>query len=169
MINLITIFENLINNGRFSIPSNDFSGFFDNSITNVVKFFHTNLFVVELSSDNSTTDTYVRERFIKEISPLEVSIIFNNLFSNSIKANATQIKVIIRKENTQLVIQILDNGVGIKEKDKDYIFDFGYTTRFKGTGLGLYHTKEIIKELNGEIYYNDKNKNETEFVIKVEQ
>lgn len=107
--------------------------------------------------------------FIKEISPLEVSIIFNNLFSNSIKANATQIKVIIRKENTQLVIQILDNGVGIKEKDKDYIFDFGYTTRFKGTGLGLYHTKEIIKELNGEIYYNDKNKNETEFVIKVEQ
>lgn len=107
--------------------------------------------------------------FIKEISPLEVSIIFNNLFSNSIKANATQIKVIIRKENTQLVIQILDNGDGIKEKDKDYIFDFGYTTRFKGTGLGLYHTKEIIKELNGEIYYNDKNKKETEFVIKVEQ
>ena len=107
--------------------------------------------------------------FIKEISPLEVSIIFNNLFSNAIKANATKIKVIIRKNSTQLYIQILDNGTGIKEKDKDYIFDFGYTTRFKGTGLGLYHTKEIIKELNGEIYYNDENRNETEFVIKVEQ
>lgn len=107
--------------------------------------------------------------FIKEISPLEVSIIFNNLFSNAIKANATKIKVIIRKENTQLYIQVLDNGTGIKEKDKNYIFDFGYTTRFKGTGLGLYHTKEIIKELNGEIYYNDENKNETEFVIKVGQ
>lgn len=77
MINLITIFENLINNGRFSIPSNDFSGFFDNSITNVVKFFHTNLFVVELSSDNSTTDTYVRERFIKEISPTDIYSIIN--------------------------------------------------------------------------------------------
>lgn len=107
--------------------------------------------------------------FIKEISPLEVSIIFNNLFSNAIKANATKIKVIIRKDSTQLYIQVLDNGTGIKEKDKDYIFDFGYTTRFKGTGLGLYHTKEIIKELNGEIYYNDENKNETEFVIKVGQ
>lgn len=107
--------------------------------------------------------------FIKEISPLEVSIIFNNLFSNSIKANATKIKVIIKKFDTQLCIQVIDNGTGIKGKDKDYIFDFGYTTRFKGTGLGLYHTKEILEELNGEIYYNDKNKNETEFVIKVEQ
>lgn len=107
--------------------------------------------------------------FIKEISPLEVSIIFNNLFSNAIKANATKIKVIMRKDNAQLYIRVIDNGTGIKEKDKDYIFDFGYTTRFKGTGLGLYHTKEIIKELNGEIYYNDENKNETEFVIKVEQ
>ncbi|MEF2931461.1 MAG: sensor histidine kinase [Clostridia bacterium] len=107
--------------------------------------------------------------FIKEISPLEVSIIFNNLFSNAIKANATRIKVIITKNNTQLYIRVLDNGIGIKEKDKDYIFDFGYTTRFKGTGLGLYHTKEIIKELNGEIYYNDENRNETEFVIKVGQ
>ena len=107
--------------------------------------------------------------FIKEISPLEVSIIFNNLFSNSIKANATKIKVIIRREDKNLYINVLDNGTGIKDKDKDYIFDFGYTTRFKGTGLGLYHTKEIIKELNGEIYYNDQNKKETEFVIKVEQ
>lgn len=107
--------------------------------------------------------------FIKEISPPEVSIIFNNLFSNAIKANATKIKVVMRKYNSQLCIQVIDNGTGIKEKDKDYIFDFGYTTRFKGTGLGLYHTKEIINELNGEIYYNDENKNETEFVIKVEQ
>lgn len=107
--------------------------------------------------------------FIKEISPLEVSIIFNNLFSNSIKANATKIKVTIRKENQNLYINVFDNGNGIKDKDKDYIFDFGYTTRFKGTGLGLYHTKEIVKELNGEIYYNDENKKETEFVIKVEQ
>ncbi len=107
--------------------------------------------------------------FIKEISPLEVSIIFNNLFSNAIKANATKIKVKISKNSNVLYIQVIDNGSGIKDKDKEYIFDFGYTTRFKGTGLGLYHTKEIIKELNGEIYYNDKNKNETEFVIKVEQ
>lgn len=107
--------------------------------------------------------------FTKEISPLEVSIIFNNLFSNSLKANATKIKVIIRKEDKNLYIHVLDNGNGIKNKDKDYIFDFGYTTRFKGTGLGLYHTKEIVKELNGEIYYNDENKNETEFVIKVGQ
>ena len=29
--------------------------------------------------------------------------------------------------------------------------------------------QEIVKELNGEIYYNDENKNETEFVIKVGQ
>ena len=108
-------------------------------------------------------------KFFKEISPLEVSIIFNNLFSNAIKANATKIKVIIKIENKNLYINVLDNGIGIKNKDKDFIFDFGYTTKFKGTGLGLYHTKEIIKELNGEIYYNDENKKETEFVIKVGQ
>lgn len=76
-MNLKEVFENLRNNGRFSITSNDFIQFFDSSIVNLVKFFHTNLFVMELSEDNSITDTYVRESFIKELSPGEIYSIIN--------------------------------------------------------------------------------------------
>lgn len=75
-MNLTDIFKNL-ENGYFRISTNDFEKEFKNSIVDLVKFFHTNLFVIELSEDNSITDSYVRESFIKELSPGEIYSIIN--------------------------------------------------------------------------------------------
>lgn len=76
MINLINIFKNL-EKGSFKISNHDFESQFKNSIVDLVKFFHTNLFAVELSKDNSISDSYIRERFIKELSPGEIYSIIN--------------------------------------------------------------------------------------------
>lgn len=75
-MNLKEIFENL-KKGNFKISTLTFEKEFKNSIVDLVKFFHTNLFVVELSEDNSITDSYVRERFIKELSPADIYSIIN--------------------------------------------------------------------------------------------
>lgn len=51
----------------------------------------------------------------------------------------------------QIVIEISDNGCGIKQEDIGRIFDPFFTTRAMGTGLGLSITKRIIEEHGGRI------------------
>ncbi len=52
-------------------------------------------------------------------------------------------------DGINLVIQ--DNGTGIPPGDEDKIFDFFYTTKPKGTGLGLALVQRTIEEHRGKI------------------
>jgi PAS domain S-box-containing protein len=58
----------------------------------------------------------------------------------------------------RIIIEIFDNGGGIQEENLDFIFEPYFTTKHKsnGTGLGLYMTYNIIKNLNGEIKAENK-------------
>jgi PAS domain S-box-containing protein len=57
------------------------------------------------------------------------------------------------QEKQSVIIEIVDNGTGIKEEDIDHIMLPFYTTKDtgKGTGLGLSISYQIIKEMNGTI------------------
>ncbi len=54
-------------------------------------------------------------------------------------------------ENNEAVIEISDNGRGIKQEDLKNIFTPFFTTRSYGTGLGLTITQRIIQEHKGRI------------------
>jgi signal transduction histidine kinase len=56
-----------------------------------------------------------------------------------------------RTEKREAIIEVQDNGCGIKEEDIDRVFDPFFTTRPTGTGLGLSITKRIIEEHGGKI------------------
>ena len=64
-------------------------------------------------------------------------------------------KILIRSfyVNNSVVVSVEDNGIGISEKNMEYIMHPFYTTKEpgKGTGLGLSISYGIIKEMNGEI------------------
>lgn len=84
--------------------------------------------------------------------PIDVSIIVDNLISNSKRAKASRIKFSIEQpERNALSILVEDNGQGIPQKvDKARIFEMGYTTT-RGSGLGLYHVRQVLGEMGGSI------------------
>ena len=51
-----------------------------------------------------------------------------------------------------LVLDVIDNGVGIEEKQQKIIFAAGYTTKKSGSGLGLHSIANFIIGSGGQIY-----------------
>lgn len=85
---------------------------------------------------------------------LELAI--NNLLDNAIKYSGKEGTVLLKvfTRNKLVTAQIINNGPDINDNEKEKIFDKyyrGHNNQTKGTGLGLYLTKKIIREHNGNI------------------
>jgi len=95
--------------------------------------------------------------FITKFVPLEIIIVLDNLINNAWKANAKQIniEIIIKKDN--LIVDFKDYGDGVKEEIVSKLFTWGETTT-EGSGIGLYHVKEIIEKKEGTVSLIKKEK-----------
>lgn len=100
--------------------------------------------------------------------------IMNNLLLNSykyLKPNG-KVEVILKKEKQNIIIKIIDNGIGISEKDLPYIFERFYrsdVSRAKntgGSGIGLTITKSLVEAHGGKIYAESKLNEGTTFTIE---
>lgn len=97
--------------------------------------------------------------------PIEVIIILDNLLNNSFKANAKTVHITWDKVSEyEVELHVIDDGKGIAENYLSKIFDPRFTTT-NGSGLGLYHTKEVIEKMGGTIYAISKINQGTEFII----
>jgi two-component system nitrogen regulation sensor histidine kinase NtrY len=65
------------------------------------------------------------------------------------------LRVEMRLDGGELVIEVEDDGVGLPEKDRDRLTEPYVTTREKGTGLGLAIVKRILEDHGGEFYLTD--------------
>lgn len=92
------------------------------------------------------------------VSPSKIKQVFVNIINNAFEAlgSGGEISVSsgVETKNGKFVrVSIRDNGSGISERDLPRIFDAFYTTKkeSKGSGLGLFICKEIIKAHNGSL------------------
>lgn len=95
----------------------------------------------------------VNIRFI----PQDIAVILDNVISNSIKYNATLLKIVLNKDGNSYTIDFIDNGDGLDPSIEDVreLFEFGKGYTFTGTGVGLYHIKSIVEEeLKGTVDIN---------------
>ncbi|PFN77613.1 PAS domain-containing sensor histidine kinase [Bacillus sp. AFS076308] len=78
--------------------------------------------------------------------------VFLNLFKNAIEAMPNGGNIVVnvkRKSAGQIAIQIIDEGVGIPKERLSTLGEPFYTTKEKGTGLGLMTCYKIIESHHG--------------------
>jgi len=106
--------------------------------------------------------------FIRSFKPIEVSILIDNLVSNSKKFKATTVNFEFKKiDNKTISLLVKDNGTGLSKSinEPERIFEKGVTTS-NGSGLGLYHIKYIIEQMSGSINIDTTQLPSVSFIIR---
>ncbi len=96
--------------------------------------------------------------------------VFFNLLNNSIEAVGKRgvININVIKKEDEFIVEIKDNGKGIKAENLEHIFDPFFTAgKLKGTGLGLAVVKEIVENHGGRISVDSKENEYTKFSIRI--
>ena len=91
--------------------------------------------------------------------PAKLRVVIDNLLSNAIKYSPVGGTVFIRlgKHEDNAIIEVLDNGPGIADEDRDKIFDPFYRSKTavasgtKGTGLGLAIVRDYVELHRGSV------------------
>ena len=121
---------------------------------------------IELLCDDELTLTLDIER---------ISIVLRNLISNAIKFSPVGSKIIISAyiENTDLLISVIDEGVGMTEELLEKIFKIDKiistigTDGELGSGMGLILCNDILKKHNGKISVQSKEGKGSTFTISL--
>jgi signal transduction histidine kinase len=74
-----------------------------------------------------------------------------NLVLNSFEAMPAggKLTLSLRTEGDEVVVEVADTGSGIPAADQEKVFEFAYTTRDGGHGLGLAMVHQCIVEEHG--------------------
>jgi len=96
-----------------------------------------------------------------------LKIVIDNLFDNAIKYSVNPARIHISLESTpdEIVILFSDEGIGIESRDQQKIFnkfqriDRPDSPSVKGTGLGLYWVRQIIRDHGGRVSVSSAGRN----------
>lgn len=96
--------------------------------------------------------------------------VLHNLIGNAVDAmsDGGQLSVTTRLEtNDAVVMEISDTGCGMSEEVRQKLFTPYFTTKEKGTGLGMAITAQIIEEHGGQIYVDSQEGVGTRVTVKL--
>ena len=129
------------------------------------------LLSAQASLDNVQFETSI-ENGLPEIycEPNQLKQVFINILKNAIEVmpKGGTVSVLLSKvEEEQVLISIMDEGSGIPEDKLKKLGEPFYTTKDRGTGLGLMVSYKIVEEHNGTIEVNSELGKGTTFHIKL--
>jgi two-component system nitrogen regulation sensor histidine kinase NtrY len=117
----------------------------ENQLTEIVRAYQPT-FDIELVTETALPPIYADKIQMKQI--------FVNLIQNAIQAceaGPGKLIIIVGVKDSGFSIAFQDNGPGIKADDMPKIFEPYFTTKRKGTGLGLAVVKRIVENHDGEV------------------
>ncbi len=125
----------------------DLSDYIEQYINDIARQFMLGPLAIKVESDH--------KGFLQKFKPIDVTVVIDNLIANAKKRHtrATQISFQITHPSKNTIhIIVTDNGRGFDEKidDLNRIFEKGFTMT-DGSGLGLFHVRHVLGEMNGTI------------------
>lgn len=145
--------------------------------TDMVSFL--NYMVSSFSSFAASNNVNISYQHDIESLPMDFDIekmrqIMSNLLSNAIKFSKDKGNVVLalKTSNTNAVISVTDDGIGISEQELPMIFDRFYrsetsTKKYAGSGIGLALTKELVALMNGKINVESKEHSGSTFTLEL--
>ncbi|WP_258222360.1 sensor histidine kinase [Brachyspira hampsonii] len=165
-----------------------------NVISNLVRSFSEFSFAIKLSDEKQSINGALIEvlESFKNISSIQFSVVlskhdyfinmdreklimaFRNLIKNAVEAMEKSSRYVIYISsyheiidlNEFFIISITDTGIGIEKNNLHKIFEPYFTSKEKGTGIGLSTVEKIISEHNGTIEVESIPNEGTTFFIK---
>ena len=96
--------------------------------------------------------------------------IFFNLIVNACQAmreNGGELSINAYKTHRKTCVEVSDTGPGVLKEDLSKIFEPFYSTKGeKGSGLGLYITKQLVERNGGKIFVRSRNGEGTTFIVE---
>ena len=130
-----------------------------------------NLIAPECKKNDISVKFDVGESLQISMDPQLIEQVLLNLIRNSIQAldgisTGKSISLVADQNTTGVLISVRDNGCGIDTDNMDNIFIPFYTTRTKGSGIGLSFAKQIMRLHNGRISVKSEVGNGAEFILR---
>jgi PAS domain S-box-containing protein len=119
---------------------------------------------------NARIDAHFQKNLpMMKIDVSQFNLAISNLLVNSVQAvpEKGEIHLYTRGSKKNVFIVIKDNGVGISKEHLPKIFDFMFSTKPTGSGLGLSIAKKIILDHHGEITVRSELNKGAEFRIRI--
>lgn len=111
------------------------------------------------------------EEQVIKIDTNQIKQVIINLIENAVECGARLISITaetVEKETRKFIrLSIKDNGGGIPKKYHSHIFEPHFTSKKRGSGLGLSIVKNIIEEHRGIIYFQTEENTGTTFIIEL--
>ncbi|MBU0730850.1 MAG: HAMP domain-containing protein [Proteobacteria bacterium] len=94
-----------------------------------------------------------------------------NLLDNAVAAlpngGTIEIRLILDREHNMAILEVSDNGIGIKDEDKTRLFEPYFSTKKTGTGLGLAIASTVVSDHGGYIRVKDNAPQGAKFIIEL--
>jgi signal transduction histidine kinase len=117
--------------------------------------------IVETELDDELANVYADVDYLRRV--------FNNLINNALQAmqEGGKLSILGSVDGDTAHLIVEDTGSGIKEEDRSSIFTPLFTTKAKGTGLGLAVCRRVVTAHNGRIWYETEIGVGTQFHIEL--
>jgi signal transduction histidine kinase len=142
----------------------DLSSLVKDAVTDFTKRFRNRFILAEIEENIAVTGELML-----------LQLLVNNLIENALKYSTKDkpVLVLLKRTKRHASLQVKDDGPGIAASEKKKIFEKFYrsgdeTVRTaKGTGLGLYLCKRIIKDHKGAISVEDNKPTGSIFIVTI--